>query len=423
MYEKPPIIPDVVEEHAEEAAILWAHRDGAVRSPDYDLDDLMELEGRLEAHLDGLRIAGDAGWETLVDIGWIDAGEIFATAMMAFESGDPERIEIVMDATEGDAILARGASSALGWLPFLVAKPFWDRLTADEDPIRRRIGIAAAAAHRKDPGWALKECLEDDSPLVRSRALRAVGELGRKDLLGVCRGDLEHEDLECRLWSAWTATLLGDRSSAPRLRDLANEDGPNARIAAVHAARAMLPVDGRAWLRILKSDHARLRTALAVAAAIGDPVEIPWILSLLTHDELAGAAGEAFETITGVNLEESDLTLGADEPEAVEEATGEIEMEIATAEFVEDEDDEDEVPIPDPDLVKEWWKANEDRFANGQRYLAGVLVTPPDLKALLRDGALKYRGEAAFELAMAEPGAPLFNVRARAVEQMAALSG
>ena len=57
------IIPEIVTQHAEEAAFLWLLRDGAVRVPHYQLPDLAKLDGRVEAHLDGLRVNGDPGWE------------------------------------------------------------------------------------------------------------------------------------------------------------------------------------------------------------------------------------------------------------------------------------------------------------------------------------------------------------------------
>jgi len=55
------IIEDIVSQHAEEAAFLWLLRSYATRAPHYDLADLAALEERVDAHLDGLRIAGDAG--------------------------------------------------------------------------------------------------------------------------------------------------------------------------------------------------------------------------------------------------------------------------------------------------------------------------------------------------------------------------
>ena len=52
-------IPHIIDQHAEEAAFLWLLRSNAVSAPHYDLDDLSGLDERVEAHIDGLRIAGD----------------------------------------------------------------------------------------------------------------------------------------------------------------------------------------------------------------------------------------------------------------------------------------------------------------------------------------------------------------------------
>ena len=51
------VIKAIIEQHAEEAAFLWTTRDRAVHSPNYSLKDLSGLEERVEAHLDGLRVA------------------------------------------------------------------------------------------------------------------------------------------------------------------------------------------------------------------------------------------------------------------------------------------------------------------------------------------------------------------------------
>ena len=89
----PQIIQTVITQHAEEAAFLWLLRDAAVLAPHYDLNDLAELDQRVAAHLDGLRSAGDAGWELVKqELTWEEVGEVFAAAVLAFESGDAGRV-------------------------------------------------------------------------------------------------------------------------------------------------------------------------------------------------------------------------------------------------------------------------------------------------------------------------------------------
>src|SRR5688572_19522370 len=61
---RPPVmILEILQRHAEEVAFLWRLRDAAAVAPHHDRTSLAALDERLDAHLDGLRIAGDQGVE------------------------------------------------------------------------------------------------------------------------------------------------------------------------------------------------------------------------------------------------------------------------------------------------------------------------------------------------------------------------
>lgn len=71
-------IPRVLLQHAEDAASLWLIRRHAVSAPHFNLARLTQLDYRIEAHLEGLRLAGDAAWqicEEALELG--GAGEVF----------------------------------------------------------------------------------------------------------------------------------------------------------------------------------------------------------------------------------------------------------------------------------------------------------------------------------------------------------
>src|SRR6478736_4012560 len=61
----PAIVHEVVTQHAEDASFLWLLRHAAVSQPHYSLADLSKLDNRVEAHLDGLRIASESGWDVV----------------------------------------------------------------------------------------------------------------------------------------------------------------------------------------------------------------------------------------------------------------------------------------------------------------------------------------------------------------------
>ena len=101
-----PIISGIIEQHADEAAFLWTARDHIVYAPHVTSADLARHDERLEAHLDGLRVAGDAGWaacRAALDAG--EPGALFVAAVIAFDGGQVPRLRDVLTA----------AARRLGW--------------------------------------------------------------------------------------------------------------------------------------------------------------------------------------------------------------------------------------------------------------------------------------------------------------------
>ena len=203
-------LSEIVSQHAEEAAFLWRLRDAAVHAPHYLLLDLARHDQRVEAHLDGLRVNGDAAWDVCklaVEAG--SAGEVFAGAVLALESGKADRITFVIEQGCAKPVKARGLVAALGWLPYAKVKETITKLaTSDRVPLRR-VGIAAAAAHRQHPPFSLNSVLRDNDPLLKARALKAVGEFGATDSLAGIKQHLNAADARCRFWAAWSGVMSG----------------------------------------------------------------------------------------------------------------------------------------------------------------------------------------------------------------------
>lgn len=83
-----PILPEIVRQHAEMAAFLWTVYDHHLLHPDEnpDMDEvrLARLVARLEAHLDGLRVAGEVGREIAQErfAEYPEGGELFVLRML-----------------------------------------------------------------------------------------------------------------------------------------------------------------------------------------------------------------------------------------------------------------------------------------------------------------------------------------------------
>jgi uncharacterized protein (TIGR02270 family) len=402
-------IADIITQHAEEAAFLWRIREAIVHAPHYSLQELAGHDERIEAHLDGLRIAGEAGWEACrKELAWEEAGEVFVAAVLALEGGSGERYDAMVEAAGDTDEQARGFVSALGWLPWSRAQRYVERLLGAESATMQYLGIAGSAIHRQDPGAQLLRALA--APGVRLRALKAVGELGRRDLLRSLYPHLQTEDATCRFWAAWSAVRLGDDYALDTLLSIAEAGGRYEEKALDLALRRVPLARAQDIVRGLLAQPGRERLAVVGAGVVGDPAVVPWLIGQMAEPALARVAGEAFTNITGMDLAYEDLE--GEWPEGFEAGP----TEDPEDENVEMDRDED-LPWPDPALVAAWWHANAGRFRPGTRYFLGRPLGEPVLQEALRRGKQRQRAAAALELALLHPSEPLFEVRAPGFRQ------
>lgn len=398
---------EIFEEHARQAAFLWLLRDDAARDAAYDLADLCELDERVEAHLDGLRLAGDAGWDACVALlTEPEGGEVFGAAVVAVDRWDLRGVARVLDAFGGAPDLGRGFVAALAWTPFdRVRRLLPGLLSGRCPPSLQWLGISACAAHRQDPGAALGYAILSSDPRLKARAIRAAGELGRADLLPEIRAELRCPDDAVRFWAAWSAALFGEAASAQSLWGFATESGPFTERAACLAMRRMDPAVAYSWLYSLAGAARDARVPLSAAAALGDPAIVPYLLEAMKEPKTARLAGGAISMITGADL--SALRLKSKPPEGFEAGpTGDPADENVAM------DPDESLPWPDAEAINTWWQRRSIEFKRGTRHLLGKPMTPEWLESVLRGGSQPARAAAAIELSLRQPRRPVFEVRA-----------
>jgi uncharacterized protein (TIGR02270 family) len=401
----------IVERHAEIAAHLWDRRDAAVGAFHHRLATLADLEERLDAHLDGLRVAEELGWE--VALAAFDAepsaGALFVASAVALDRGDLQATARLFEHA-GDAALRRGLIAALACEPHERVAAIVSGLHGARRPELRTIGLGVMVAERRDPGAVLARALDDADRELRARALRSVGRLGRHDLMPRLHGELVATHDDSRFAAAWSLALGGERSALAVLEAFALGGGVHAEAAADLVARRLTPAETGAWLaRLAGAGHARL--AVMAAAATGDAVHVPWLFEQMLEPKLARIAGESFVTITGIDV-----------PRDFAGPAG-------FASGPTDDPADDDVAM-DPDAHLHWpdraallqlWQRESPRFARGERFLCGARIAEKSLMNTLRTARQRHRAAAAVELALLRPSEPLFEVRATAARQRQSL--
>lgn len=405
---------DIYEDHADDGAFLWGLRRAAVSDPDYELDELITLDERVEAHVDGLRLAGDEGLlaaEEAVDEEKPGSG--FVAMTVALERGAMRSVARLIDLVGVKPSLARGVASAMGWAPWSSVQPVLRGLVFPKlSPVLHHLGIAGHAINRVDPGPVLEEALGSDDTRLRARALRAVGECRRSDLVDAAAAQIDSTDATCRFAAASTTALWNRPAAVAALWEIAEDPAKRGDEAVAMAVRCVAIDEANERLaRLCDTDAA---VALAGAASLGDPKNLAWVLDLLDDSAHARLAAHVFCTVTALHLVNDKLDAPMPEGIPAHPRDDPFDPDVAV-------DPHDSLPWPNVAGVRAWWHAHRTRFSVGERYIAGQPLTEPWLERLLRCASQPVRRAAAVELAMRRPDAPLFEVRAPGFKQRALL--
>lgn len=410
-------IPVVVQQDAEEAAHLRHVRSVLIVAPHVKLRQLRQLDDRIAAHLDGLTVAGEfASQLCLAALESPGMGEVFCVAIRALDERKVDGLDKVLAiaATLPEAL--SGPVSALGWVSASDLKGIVSGLLSSSDSFRQRIGIAACALHRVDPGAALAIAFASQDAALRARALRCAGEVGRLDLLPELLLALKDEEPECRFRAAQSALLLGDRGDALAvLVRIALQPGPFRIQALALALFAAEAAPANEVIAQIARQHEDLRILIRAVGFAGDVQHIPWLVGLMADDKLARIAGESFSFITGADL--AWLDLERKPPENFESGPNDNPEDEDVA-----MDENDDLPWPDQAKMQAWWSANAQRFEPGIRYFVGAPPSWAHCIEVLKTGYQRQRFAAGHYLCLLRPGTPLFNCAAPAWRQQRLLA-
>jgi uncharacterized protein (TIGR02270 family) len=402
-------LPDLIDESVDEACFLWQRWEQDLVSPTRSLDEVWSwTEDRLNGALDGIRVASEEMLEPIV------AG--------AMSSNDPFRLSAIASvlatapARNARHLLADAVRDASG--PQLGAcmrgievsnldgsfAPV-SKVLASSGPEHSAALCRLKAFRRAALGPELATAFESRVTSLQVEVMRVVRHLPPEYVGGWVATGLKHDHaavraaaiesgISRRVPSAWGAALEYLRQ-------------PRAETSRLLPLVAMLGGAAEHQL-ILESvtDASLQRAAIWSLGHIGTREAAETCLLAMKNPKLARMGGEAYCTITGVDLQREKLT--AEEPE-----------DPPMPDFGDDDLDANLVPLPeelwplpDAQLVRKHWAQASSHFQPGRRYLRG---RPHDGQALLSaivNGPMLRRPDHIFELYVRSEGR--FDVEPRA---------
>ena len=378
------LIADIIEEHLEAVQALWGQRQEALASRDATLPWLVDLEARIEAHVQGLLIAGGQLIPLVqAGLGADEAETAFAAAypLLRLDRDDARPVLDRFCSAEGAPV--QGLKEALCHGPAGHTLPSAREVLATGPP---PIAVAAAevlAFHSPSDirGDGLRRFLTHDDATIRRDGWRIASLRGIPIDTEWYEAALADEDAGVRREALQAAAWARQDWILGRCRAAARDPGPESL-----QMLQLLAILGR------PEDLELVRTAgraevlgwerFGLLGAYGHPRVVDDLLDALEgHDPRSVvAAGQAFTTITGCDIDSGRRTLlppeDGHEPDEFER------------EFL------DEANLPSSERARAAWSKLAPAFADGSRWCRGLDLSRGATTDALDQLDLASRGEA-----------------------------
>ena len=398
--------PLIRQQLSKDTPFAWFLFDQAKHNSRYDFNDFQAQARSLEACLAALGLALDEGESVDAWLDLQDWGSLFVLTTLGLRHAQPEMIDTALDnLNDQQETHPRELLDACLWDGQKDISPCLNKLYRHESPIARQVWIALARARQQTPiGGQLMELDDIDHPGVRAELLHWLGEQRAAVQPRYLQQYYTHDNPRIAYAASRAGLLQGDPKAKAALARLARRNNPHLLDAIeLIVASATDPDQNRQLIdRLWQSDAIALRAKLHAIAVAGLPETVDRLFQPMVDKETSRAAGEAFTTLTGVDIEYENL----DAPDAGCEACDDEDSEATETPSLGERrkndpfisDWEDDLPYPCPDATHNWWQQNRGRFNDGTHYLAGLETSRENLNTVLLQGNQRQRQLAALHL-------------------------
>ena len=403
-----------------DAPFAWHQRNEATQGLQFTLPDLVHSDQTLEAYLDALRIAKQAGACLHKDLNFEDWGAVFIGIVLGLRFEDEELLDTASAVIGEDLDRAEELEHAIRWPLTRITNERIVQWQTHENPAIRRAAVGAlyADANPEIVHNQLQYQLHMEShPIVLARLLEIAGNQRH----AVWNDDIaklyQVESLDVQFHAIRAGVLLGDRKAFSYLNQVAREEGPYRAEALELYLRAGKPEETKPFLTEILQTRLSPHLQCQCVAWAGYPEFVPFLIRAMAEPLYARTAGYAVSLLSGVDIMEKDLDWEFSENDREQLNTSESQREVYRPA------DEGDWPWPAPQKIQAWWEQKTSEIVLGIRYLAGYPITQPHLDNILLSGTQPQRQAAALERSLSRRTLPVFDIKAYAPWQQQRLRG
>lgn len=407
---------EVLTQVYEDAPFWWYLKDQATNSPLYRRSQIEELDERLNAFLHMLVLADKAGHQPLENIPLQTPGGLFIHVWLGILQ---EYQAIWQDAvaTVNDVELSDELASALSYFNARDIKDVLSFLGFSDNLWLRRATLKYAQLQqvRLADNYLQTKIEGTDEPEVLM-ALENIGCQSHATQFDTSTIQVESEAIDfAKLKIRYCHGIEAASQLIPDMKTWIHTQSPFIR-SILPMLFSIAPItDIVTWVEQLLAASISERLKLYAVGVAGLPKFIPTLMTYMDDPEWAPLAAEALTMITGVDIEEADLSLMEVRFQDTDKQSRyrELEEETWNQRYQRDNQTqryELELPYPDVALVKQWWMTEQSNWPLLTRYVAGQLPDVNGLNTVLQKGNQQQRAHAALYLKHLQPTNPKVNV-------------
>lgn len=375
----------MAEEHFEELCFLWERREITLHSPEYSWKAFLNMEERIEAHVQYLLTVGD---ELIVsikdDMVAEDRAVSFAAGYILLRLKSSTAANLIVEAfrqAEGEQL--EGIRQSLCCGPIDLITEQLQKIAATAAAPIAAVAVEGLAYHSRVnvESKRLDQFLSDQNPEVRLAAWRIAGQITPSPNERAFEAALGDKDVRVRREALWAAGWTQQKWLPGHCRSLCANPVPENWDALLLLAILGKPEDLQRVQSLGRC--ARLGPKrFQILGAYGHPEVIEDLIRGMETPDLrsAMAAGAAFSKITGFDVE-SDKRVqlppeDGHEPDEFEK------------EFLE------EAKLPDAQRARVHWQGFKEKFTKGSRWCRGFDLSSRTTPGILDQLDMESRREA-----------------------------